>query len=155
MNINELSTQTEDTSWTFLIEPIIKAYNEYKREYNLEHPEIPPRLLPPTQCKGDVCNLLEEGTKVRIPLEAPVEATNLKKVLGGTFRATDLRYKPETYEITKVILRPGQPPMYAVNQDYKVGYTKGELQVVGDDEDDDTKAQTVFVPKDVHSKKGS
>jgi len=155
MNINELATQTEDTSWTFLIEPIIKSYNEYKREYNMEHPEIPSRLLPPTQCKGDVCNLLEEGTKVRIPLEAPVKADTLSKRLGGTFRATDLRYKPETHEITKVILRPGQPPMYAVNQDYKVGYTKGELQVVGDDEDDDTKAQTVFVPKDVHSKKGS
>ena len=131
---------------------IIENYNEYQLEKYMEEPPLPPEHFDFTQCKGDACNVLEEGTRVRIPLEEPRKATNLQQKLSGNFRASDLRYNPEIKTVTKVLLRPGQPPLYVVDQDDLVAYPKEELQIIDfDNEDNNRDAQTIFIPKKIKS----
>ena len=92
-------------------------------------------------CEGDSCNALEQGTKVRVALNYPKDNVTGKR-LHGKFRDSDIRWTTKVYTITHTILKPNQPPMYAVNDQYDATYTKGQLQVV-----DETK-------KTVNKKKG-
>jgi len=87
----------------------------------------------------DNTNVLPFGQTVRIKLDKPIETANDKK-LSGTFRATDIRWSKELYEIHNVIIQDGQPTMYIVrnkissktneNKILPVGYTIQQLQVV-------------------------
>jgi len=87
------------------------------------------------QCKGKSCELLSVGTRVRIPFDEPREAYGTNRKLAGRFRATDLRFDPRIRTIAKVMLNPGQPPMYVVSPiregrriiDPLVAYTRNEL----------------------------
>ena len=151
-NVNELNTGNESVEWVDMLPNIIENYNEYQLEKYIEEPPLPPEHFDFTQCKGDACNILEEGTRVRIPLEEPRKATNLQQKLSGNFRASDLRYNPEIKTITKVLLRPRQPPLYVVDQDDLVAYPKEELQIIDfDNEDNNRDAQTIFLPKKIKS----
>lgn len=94
------------------------------------------KTIPDTPvCKGDTCNLIPEGTKVRVIAEEPRDFVTGKKH-KGPFRATDIRWEPEPREVERRILRPGFPPMYMIEGIDKVAYTKGQLQVVPEKEAD-------------------
>lgn len=91
------------------------------------------------QCSGDSCILLEEGTKVRVQLDNPIDYVTRNKV-QGRFRSADIKWDPTIRTIVSVILKPNQPPLYLLNslnesKPYEsIGYTKNQLQVVPDDE---------------------
>lgn len=91
----------------------------------------PPRPSGSTICTGDECNLLPEGTLVRVLLDAPRGVVGEK--LHGTFRASDIRWDPEIRKIIHILLHPEQPPMYLISGKTAV-YTKNELQVVPENE---------------------
>jgi hypothetical protein len=47
--------------------------------------------------------------------------------LHGNFRETDLRFSKDHRTIEKVIVEPGQPPMYVLDHDSTTAYTKNQL----------------------------
>jgi Chromo (CHRromatin Organisation MOdifier) domain len=91
----------------------------------------PPRPSGSPICTGDECNLLLEGTKVRVLLDAPHGVLGEK--LHGKFRASDIRWDPEIRMVRHILLHPEQPPMYLISGKTAT-YTKNELQVVPDNE---------------------
>jgi hypothetical protein len=74
-------------------------------------------------------NILPEGTAVRIQLDNPVDAVKTKR-LNGKFRIGDIRWENVVRHNTQVYLRPDFPPMYQVDNDDNVAYTRNQLQVV-------------------------
>ena len=97
----------------------------------------PPRkndiVDPSPKCSGDSCQLLDEGTKVRVMLDEPRNALTGQR-LHGKFRTGDMRFENKVRTIEQISLRPGQPPMYLISGIPNVAYTKNQLQVVPDDE---------------------
>lgn len=75
----------------------------------------------------------EVGNKVRRILDYPIKAHNNKKEYGK-FRAGDIRWSKEIYKIMHVLIQPGSPVLYFINEEEnsdkmngKVAYTKGQL----------------------------
>ena len=58
--------------------------------------------------------LLNVGDKVRIKLDYPIDIAHKKKLIGK-FRSADIKWSLEIHTIEHVILKPGQPPLYKVN----------------------------------------
>lgn len=90
------------------------------------------------QCSGDACDMIEQGTKVRVMLDAPVNVHDSKK-LHGRFRETDIRWNIKPKTVMKTLLAPGNPPMYLLDNDkgevdYRTSYTKNQLQIIPKDE---------------------
>ena len=87
------------------------------------------------------------GTKVRIQLDNPQSYIE-ERPLTGKFRAGDVRWSKTIHTITQFYLRPNQPPMYQLDNDKRVAYTKYQLQVVKSDETvPTTSSQNKFVVK--------
>ena len=82
--------------------------------------------------EGD-CDLLEQGTKVRRILDYPIDHLNSKR-LGFGFRETDVRWDKNVSTISHILIKPYQPPMYILDDNDNVAYTKKQLQVVDDNE---------------------
>ena len=83
-------------------------------------------------------HIIPLGTKVRIILDEPRDIDQQK--LHGKFRDTDHRWTTEIYKITSYIFDPHQPILYKTNRPLKknerVSYTRKQLQIVGDEEED-------------------
>lgn len=125
---SELSEEAVNREWVDNLKKIIQIMNsEYKKTpVNDKNSDV--------ECKGDQCNILEEGDKVRIPLDEPREVVEGKRLHGG-FRVGDVRYDPKVRTITKVLLTPSQPPMYTASGDNKTtAYSKNQLQIVQENE---------------------
>jgi hypothetical protein len=71
--------------------------------------------------------LLGIRTHVRLLLDHPKEVYNQKR-LGGKFRSGDIRWTEKNYKIKDVLLRPGFPPMYTVDDGTTVQRTRQQLQ---------------------------
>jgi len=122
------------TSWRDIVPRVVKGYNEARRETaDVEQSRQDTR---PVICKSkNGCDILEEGQKVRVKLEEPINFTTGKKEFG-TFRAGDQRFEKETRTIDKALIVPGQPVMYAVSGKKWTAYKREELQLVQDDKED-------------------
>jgi Integrase core domain len=72
--------------------------------------------------------LLEKGYSVRVLLDYPIDMNN--KRLYGNFRSGDIRWSPQIYKITEVLLKPGMPPEYLTTKTNQVAYSKEQLQLV-------------------------
>ena len=75
------------------------------------------------------CNLIPEGTKVRYLLDYPIDYLTKKKI-GSKFRETDIRWSLGDHVVTRILLKPNQPPMYIIDSNPNVAYTKDQLQIV-------------------------
>lgn len=132
INYEELGrNQTSTGNWAKLMPKIVAEINK-----NVKEPKEykSPATLEP-KC-GKKCELLEQGAKVRVSLEGPIDPRSGKR-LGRDFRAGDIRFDPTVREIKKVILSPQQPVMYLLDGPNgtlgveNVAYTRNELQLVG------------------------
>jgi hypothetical protein len=124
----ELNTGEVSREWVEFLPKVLKAMNKrLKRKVDMSEPPKDER------CSGDECRLLAVGTKVRVILDEPRDVATGKK-LHGKFRAGDVRWSLNPTEITRIIIAPDQPPMYAVKEPQYVNYTKQQLQVVSDNE---------------------
>ena len=80
-------------------------------------------------CNGDACNLLDIGAKVRHILDYPINFIN-KKRTGSLFRETDIRWSPDVHIITNILIKSNQPPLYVIDDNENVAYTKNHLQLI-------------------------
>ena len=92
-----------------------------------------------TYCSGDSCILLPIDTKVRVQLDVPIDYVSGKRLIG-TFRATDVRFSKEPHTISDVVIKPGSPPLYILDDDNTTAYTKNQLQVIGEEKGPEEKA---------------
>ena len=124
----EINTDETSRDWVHILPEVVKLINE---EYS--HPAVAPDPTKPVKTNDFSKDVLPIGTKVRIQLDNPIDYVEEKK-LHGKFRTGDIRYTKKIGEITRFYLRPDQPPMYEVDNNSKVAYTKYQLQIVKDDE---------------------
>lgn len=148
----EFITGQKSTEWVGFLPQVIQTLNNKTKAHNKELAKKAARPPP----KRPVEIVLEQGTKVRPILEQPIG--NLDgSPLTGHFRATDIRFDPEVRTIVQVMLHPGKPAMYVLNNPHSkqaaevyhpkseikspldneienVAYTRNQLQVVTDDE---------------------
>ena len=68
------------------------------------------------------------GTKVRKQLDNHIGITNKK--LHERFRATDIRWNQKISTFTRVFILPASPPLYQLDNNDQVAYTKNQLQKV-------------------------
>lgn len=123
---NELETGETDTDWVDFLPNLIQEMNKVVREK-----PVKPEPEEPILRKDTI--ILEVGQNVRIALDKPKEVTGQK--LSGNFRATDIRWEPKIRKITNVILTPGEPPLYQVEDDHKRAYSYNQLQTVDADQE--------------------
>ena len=55
--------------------------------------------------------------------------------LFGKFRATDYRWDQKISTVISVYLAPDGPPLYQLDNNDQIGYTKNQLQLVDDKEE--------------------
>eukprot|EP01132_Coremiostelium_polycephalum_P007983 gene7983-9821_t len=116
MTAEELLTGNTSSSWTEDLPVIIRAMNKrYRKKKAKEFSKHP-------VCEGDSCQVLNEGTKVRVKLDEPIDMVNEKR-LYGKFRAADIRWNPQVREIKQLVIIPGEDTD-------TIPYTKNQLQVV-------------------------
>ena len=128
----ELQTKHSSTQWKDDLDEVVEGMNDKAKKNK------PKKLSNKYQCAGDACELLSEGTKVRVALEAPRDVASDKK-LHGKFRSHDIRWEINPREIKQVIIQPNQPPMYLVSDDkgktdHTQAYTKNQLLPVKENE---------------------
>jgi hypothetical protein len=128
MLVEEINNNNTSRSWVDLIPNVIKLINKH-----LSHEPVETDLNKPIRTNLFSSKLLPIGTKVRIQLDNPITYVEGKQ-LTGKFRSGDIRWSKSTHIITRIFLRPNQPPMYQCDDNDKVAYTKYQLQVIKDNE---------------------
>jgi hypothetical protein len=73
-------------------------------------------------------DLLNEGDRVRVLLDYPINIAHKNKQIGK-FRSADIRWSLEVHKIQDVILKPGQPPLYRIVGENHLR-TRQQLQLV-------------------------
>ncbi len=129
MQAQEILTGEPSYEWIEDLPKYIKAINKRRKI-------IPNKPTDDVLCSGDSCNILDIGTKVRAVLDTPTDYLTEKR-LHGKFRVSDIKWNPEIKIIKDILLLPGRPPLYLLNQskniskiDNSVAYTKNQLQIV-------------------------
>jgi hypothetical protein len=135
MHAKELITGKIITEWTKDLPEIVKKINEKYGHKPLDDDDLYKKYGDPWQVKQDILPL---GSRVRIQLNEPRDIVGNK--LHGRFREMDTRWTSEIYKINNYIFDPHEPVMYQVNKKYKKGekvaYTRNQLQVVGEKEEE-------------------
>jgi hypothetical protein len=122
MLAQEVNTNQESNEWVDFLPQVIRAINDH---YTQQPHEIPADT--PIRCSGEACHILPLGTMVRVQLDNPVTYVDEAR-LHGKFGIGDIRWTKEVYPITQLFLRPGQPPMYQVNDNESVAYTRNQFR---------------------------
>lgn len=121
----------EDTIrwWTDRLPEVIDAVNEFYKTAPASITSNDGIRVP-----KDGAIVYPVGTIVRRRLYKPIGHIDGER-LSGNFRGGDLRWDPQLRRIERVILMPGQPPMYRISG-YEDGpsFTKGQLQVIPSEE---------------------
>lgn len=120
MKNNQLITDTPTQEWVKYVRPVIDIINKNKRHRKKEEKKEP-------ICNQKSCELLPQGTKVRVVLEYPEDYRREK--LSGKSRHGDIRWSKAT-EVEEAFLIPNQPVLYKVKGHKGVLFKRKELQVV-------------------------
>lgn len=130
----ELLTGETSREWTDDLPELIVAMN--KRAKQMFPKKIKSIKDLKTECEGDACKLLQEGDKVRVMLDRPIDNITGKR-LFGKFRSSDVRWDTKIRTVKKIQLIPGMTPTYRLdgpnNGLSPVSYTKNQLQLVGNE----------------------
>ena len=122
MALVELKTKKESRKWVQYLPELVSVINK-----SLPEPINKALKDEPFSSKTNE-DILPIGTRVRVKLDYPINLVN-KKRLVGTFRSSDIRWTRDIKTITNIILKPGFPIMYQVN-DESFFRTRNEIQVV-------------------------
>jgi len=128
MIAEEILTGATSTSWIKYLPEVIQLINKKSLKPSSK------KKNSDYQCKKDTCNAFEQGTIVRVALDAPVDVVSGKR-LPGKFRSTDIRWSRTPRTIMETIIQPGQPPLYLLDDgkggtDRSAAYTKNQLQLL-------------------------
>ena len=88
---------------------LIDSINEHQNYKPLKKESQPTPIV--TKENREILNV---GDIVRVKLNYPIDIAHKKKLIGN-FRSADIKWSLETHKIEHVILKPGQPPLYKVN----------------------------------------
>jgi hypothetical protein len=135
----EINTGEPSHEWVDFLPQVISSMNKY---YTQPAQHIDGELHPLT--KGINAHIIPVGTQVRTQLDNPISYLQSSK-LHGKFRAGDIRWNKTPHPITTFFLRPNQPPMYQVNNNNNVAYTRNQLQIVKDEIQPSSKLQQKFI----------
>ena len=127
-NTKELETGKQNKEWVSHIKEIIHQINQMAEAGQEKERKKHPLTNFPIWTDNNK-NLLKEGQAVRILLDHPIEVHNNKR-LGGKFRSGDIRWTKDVHVIKDILLRPDQPPMYTVDNNTHVQYTRQQLQPI-------------------------
>ena len=142
MQVEEINNNVISRSWVDILPELFKSINKHL-SYEAKDTDV----NSPIRTNTFTSNMLPVGTKVRIQLDNPQSYTDGKRLMGK-FRAGDIRWSKTTHIITQFYLRPDQPPMYQLDNNTDVAYTKYQLQVVKSDEiTPTTSSQSKFLVK--------
>ena len=135
-SLEQITGQTS-RDWVSFLPTVVDAFNEQTSKKELKKRDDPADAGIRCHRKGG-CELLEEGTRVRVILEEPRDNVTGEQ-LHGKFRAGDKRWDDTVRTIYQVVTRPDQPIMYIVNKadsdrPDQVAYTRQQLQVVKSNE---------------------
>jgi hypothetical protein len=130
----EILTGHSSVSWKTELKDVVDDINKLtikrnKIKADKEKKKPKPDILDQFKCNGDACNLIPEGTKVRYLLDFPIDYITKKKI-GSTFRETDIRWSPSEHAVTRILLKPNQPPTYLIDNNPNVAYRKDQLQLI-------------------------
>ena len=129
----ELLTGESSVSWKTELKDVVDDINKLTIKRNkikeLKEKKKPkPDILDEFKCSGDACNLIPEGTKVRYLLDSPIDFKGKK--IGSKFRETDIRWSLEEHKVTRILLKPNQPPLYLLNNNPNIAYRKDQIQII-------------------------
>jgi hypothetical protein len=128
MLADEMANDATSKKWVYLLKPMVKLLNkEYAVEPKMTDIEAPVITNKFTE------DILDIGTKVRVQLDKPVNYVDGKPEVGK-FRKGDIRWSKDVKTITRFFLRPNQVPLYQVDDDARVAYSRFQLQLVADNE---------------------
>ena len=147
MLVEEINNDEESHSWVDIVPQVVNLLNKYfSIKPILSNPEDKEKVNNKNK------NMLPVGTRVRIQLDNPMSYQGDK--LHGKFRAGDVRWSKQVHTITDYFLRPGQPPMYQIDNRNDVAYTIYQLQEVNNDEvRPSTKGQKKWIVKQLLERK--
>ena len=136
-SLEQITGQTS-RDWVSFLPTVIEAFNEQTLDKMSKAKPVDPADSGPRCDKKGGCEMLEEGSKVRVILEEPRDNVT-DEMLHGKFRAGDKRWDDRIRKIYQVLVRPDQPVLYIVTEaesdtPAKVAYTRQQLQVVKDNE---------------------
>ena len=123
MTSQELLTGETSKQWVDDLKPLVKVLNENKRSSPKQDVNALPLV---NEYNG---KLYKIGQNVRVLLDYPINNTNHAR-LNGKFRSSDIRFSPQIYKITEVILKPNYPPLYLTDKNDDVARTKNQLSIV-------------------------
>jgi len=88
-----------------------------------------------TQISDDVLvssknkDIIPEGTRVRVQLDYPIDVATGKRI-DSKFRSSDIRWSKDIHKVKEILLKPGYPPLYLLDNNDHVARTKQQLQFV-------------------------
>jgi hypothetical protein len=124
----EINSGETSREWVDLYPKVIKLMNE---KYGHEPKKIDP--YSPEKVDKNNREILDVGTKVRVALDNPIDYVTGKR-LHGRWRAGDIRWDKNIKTVTQFYLMPNQPPMYQLDNNPHVSYSREQLQLVKNDE---------------------
>ena len=121
--IDELKTGQTNTSWVKELPFMIKEINEvYVKPVNTQ---ISDDVLVSSKNK----DIIPEGTRVRRQLDYPIDVATGKRI-DSKFRSSDIRWSKDIHKVKEILLKPGYPPLYLLDNNDHVARTKQQLQFV-------------------------
>ena len=125
----ELDTGVPNAEWVSSLPKILKEMNDKDAKKG-----DPPKERTEYKFTKYNSELLLPGTLVRVALDGPIDMLT-KKPLHGDFRKSDIRWNPNARKIANLLLHPGQPPLYTLEdsdgeEDDRAAYTRNRLQIV-------------------------
>ena len=151
MTSQELITGEPSKEWVDDLHPLVEVLNKHKKKTLKVYPDKLPLV---DEFNG---KLFKIGQKVRILLDYPINNTNNAR-LNGKFRSSDIKWTPQMYKITEVLLKPNYPPMYLTDKNDNVGRTKNQLSKVRKNEKE-PKAKFIrgnpefYIPQEILNKR--
>lgn len=135
----QLTSGNPSSKWVSHLPLIIKLINGKVQEANDKMiPEKIEDLKPITFNPDHDIDLLNEGDRVRVALDEPIDVDENK--LKGTFRSSDIRWNPTIRTVRYMYMKPNQPIMYFLDGEHgnlkieTVGYTRNQLLKVSKQE---------------------
>lgn len=122
MALIELKTNKESRKWVQYLPDVINSINS-----SLPEPIDNQLSDEPFSSKSNE-NILSIGSRVRTKLDYPINIVNEKRLIGK-FRSSDIRWSKDIKKIKNIILKPGFPVMYQID-DEPFHRTRHEIQLV-------------------------
>lgn len=122
---NEILLGQPDRDWVAYLDDILKLINEHAKQTKLPLPIQDDEA--DAKCQGSECDILDEGTQVRVKLDYPIDIYNSR--LHGKFRSGDIRWSLKPHTISKVLIFPNQPVRYCVEGVNNNTFSKAELML--------------------------